>query len=66
MKVIINGQPREVDKAISICELLILLNTGPKGVAVAAQGRIVPRSQWETYILSDSEEITLITATCGG
>ncbi len=66
MKVIINGQPHQVDNGVSVSELLVQLNAGTKGVAVAIQGHIVPRSQWETYIISEGEDITLIRATCGG
>ncbi len=66
MKVIINGQPHEIGNGVSMSELLAHLNTGIKGVAVAVQGRIVPRSEWETYIVSEGEDITLIRATCGG
>lgn len=66
MKIIINGQPKEVDKNMGMSELLQHLDIGTKGVAVAINDRIIPRTQWDSFIVEDGNDITIIRATCGG
>ena len=66
MKVIINSQPHEVDKGISVSALLEQLNIGAKGVAIAIAGHIIPRTQWDSHTVNEETDITIIRATCGG
>lgn len=37
-----------------------------KGIAVAVQNSVIPRSEWETYLLQENDRILVITATKGG
>lgn len=66
MKIVVNGQPHEVDKGTHLLALLQRLGIGEKGVAIAIGGRVIVRANWCTHILAPDEEITIIRATCGG
>ena len=66
MTITVNGRPHEVDKEVTLVELLPALELPTKGVAVAIGGRIVSRAQWDSSLVRDGEAITLIQATCGG
>ena len=37
-----------------------------RGVAVAVNGSLVRRSEWNTHVISDQDEIEILTATQGG
>jgi len=37
-----------------------------KGVAVAVNDKVVPKSIWETFQLNPNDQITIITAAQGG
>jgi sulfur carrier protein len=37
-----------------------------KGIAVAVQNCVIPRSEWETYLLQENDRILVITAAKGG
>jgi|Deesub1362B_J571_1020462.scaffolds.fasta_scaffold01224_3 sulfur carrier protein len=37
-----------------------------RGIAVAVNDRVVPKSEWETYHLQENDRILVIQATQGG
>jgi sulfur carrier protein len=54
------GQP-------TLSNLLLQLQLGDtKGIAVAIQNQIVPRSTWASYALQENDRVTIIHATQGG
>lgn len=66
MQITVNNQPMAVESPLSIDGLLKQLNHLEKGVALAVNRKIISRSQWASYLLSDGDDITLIKATAGG
>ena len=36
------------------------------GIAVAVNNRMVPRSEWEHFVLHENDELIIIKAVCGG
>jgi sulfur carrier protein len=48
----------------TVLELLELKNT--KGIALAVNNQVVPKSDWESFVLSENDKVTLIKATQGG
>jgi sulfur carrier protein len=50
----------------TVQELLQHLGVHPRGVAVAINGVIVPRSMWVTTAVSDGDVIEIVTAAAGG
>jgi len=37
-----------------------------KGIAVAINDEVIPKTNWSNHILKDQDKITIITATAGG
>ena len=36
------------------------------GIAIAVNNRMIPRTEWDTYTLNESDNILIIKAVCGG
>jgi sulfur carrier protein len=67
MEIAVNNQNYTVPERCNINTLLNeVLNQAPKGIAVAINNTIVPRSQWETSYCKTGDKIILIKATQGG
>lgn len=67
----VNGDPLTnfiVDADTTVASLLNHLGVagGQKGIAVAINDEVVPRSQWPTHLVVDGDRIELIRATQGG
>ena len=65
MKIKINDKETNV-KATSLQELAQELTLPEKGIAVAVNNRMVPRSNWQLTELHDGDKIVIIKAVCGG
>ncbi|MBB1150599.1 MULTISPECIES: sulfur carrier protein ThiS [unclassified Myroides] len=68
MELQINNQKIHFEqKSISI-QLLLDLHwpTQQKGIAVAVNDCVIPKSDWFTHLLSETDDILIITATQGG
>jgi sulfur carrier protein len=67
MNVYINSKEHELQSEARIPDALEILNlTAAKGIAIAINNSVVPRSEWEGYILQPGDKVTLIRATQGG
>lgn len=66
MTLIVNGEPSAVVPPITIAELLVAIDAPSRGVAVAVDGEVVPRSAWSASTLSGGEHIEVLTAVQGG
>ena len=65
MKVIVNDEVVEVDDQMTIAGLLAKLGFRQKGIAVALDWSVIPRSQWHTP-LADGMKVEVVTAVQGG
>ncbi len=65
MKVIVNDEAVEVDDRTTVATLLSTLGFPEKGIAVAVDWSVLPRSQWDTA-LSDGARLEVVTAVQGG
>jgi sulfur carrier protein len=68
MQLLINDEPRQFETtSLTVEALLSALGIGERrGVAVAVNKRVVPRSRWSEEEVADGDEIELIRATQGG
>jgi sulfur carrier protein len=62
----VNGTSREVTGALSVGALVAELTGAQRGVAVAVNGEVVPRSTWATAGLRDGDRVEVLTAAQGG
>ncbi len=68
MKLKVNGETREYsrEKCGDVAALLQSQNAPQRGVAVALNGRVVPRAEWQNAPLNDGDDIEIIRAVQGG
>jgi sulfur carrier protein len=64
----VNGTPTVVPAASTIGDLvrLIMGRTDTKGVAVAVDREVVPRSSWESTTTTAGVSVEIVTAAAGG
>lgn len=65
MNVTVNNKPLETG-ASTLKELALQLELPEKGVAVAVSNKMVPRSEWENFAITEGVSIIVIRASCGG
>ena len=66
MELLVNGEPREVEDGTTVAALVRLLGLPERGVAVAVEDRVVPRSTWEQAIVTAGQRVEVLTAVQGG
>lgn len=68
MTVLLNGEPVELDQPATVAALVARAgaNAERRGVAVAVDGEVVPRSAWDRTKLSDGQRVEVVEAIQGG
>ena len=66
MRLTVNGNGFDADQELSVQALVELLTEARRGVAVAVNGTVVPRSTWATVPLADGDAVEVLTAAQGG
>ena len=61
----VNGEPEEFADE-SVAQLLHRLHVNGRGIAVAMNGDVVPRSQWDHARVVNGASIEIVTAAAGG
>jgi sulfur carrier protein len=63
----VNDQPREIAAGLALADLVRDLGLADrKGVAIAINDEVVPRSTWSARMLAASDSVLVIQATQGG
>ncbi|MDC5699162.1 sulfur carrier protein ThiS [Intrasporangium calvum] len=66
MNVIVNGEERLVPPDTTVAGLVAALDLPSRGIAIALDRVIVPRSLWASERLSPGAEVEIVTAMQGG
>ena len=68
MVVLVNGERRELSGGATVATLVGTSSDPPggRGVAVAVDGQVIPRSSWESTRLSDGARVEILVAVQGG
>ena len=68
MTIELNGEPVEVSEGTSVAEAVERAGAGVerRGVAVAVDGAVVPRSAWRRTLLSAGQRVEVVGAIQGG
>ena len=67
MNIRVNDKPRAIANAATLIHLLGELGlTERRGLAVAVNDGVVPRSTWLTHALAEGDRVLVIQATQGG
>ncbi len=67
MNIYINNEPKQIDTQRTLVQLLadLQLNSS-RGMAIAINNQVIPKTTWENYTLSENDKVTIIKATQGG
>jgi len=66
LKVIVNGQDREVAEGAAIADLINLLDLKPERVAVELNRKILRRVEWSQAALADGDRVEIVHFVGGG
>ncbi|CAL1521217.1 sulfur carrier protein ThiS [Chitinophaga sp. MM2321] len=67
MEVLVNNKLYAVQHGITIAALLQFIQLpAQKGIAVAVNNQVIPKTSWDHRPLSAADSITIIRATQGG
>lgn len=67
MNLIYNGKLTPVaNDGITMAQFVEEQNVPTKGCAVAVNGKLVPRKNWDTFMLKDGDDVVAINAAYGG
>jgi sulfur carrier protein len=66
VKVVMNGDDRELTDGATVAEAVAAVTGQTRGVAVAVNGEVVPRSRWAQAALSAGDRVEVLTAAQGG
>ncbi len=66
--IVINGERLDLPSGTRLLVALerIGITLRSRGVAVAVDGEVVPRTHWEAYVLHDGARVEALTARQGG
>jgi sulfur carrier protein len=62
----INGEAASLKRGSTIAEVVEARCDSKRGVAVARNGEVVPRSTWAAEVVEEGDSIELLTAVAGG
>jgi sulfur carrier protein len=66
MQVTVNGTERDVPDNATVTQLLAALEVPARGVAVAVDGVVVPKTDHDTAVVPDGADVEVLTAVQGG
>ena len=66
--ILLNGEPTDIAAGETVAAALrrLGLEAGPRGVAVAVDGEVVPRAAWGSVALREDSRMEVLTAMQGG
>jgi sulfur carrier protein len=62
----VNGEPITLADGATVADLVAAVCRSPRGVAVAVDGAVVPRSTWEATTIAPGATVEIVTAAAGG
>lgn len=66
MKIFVNNKEVEITRQSTITQLTRSLQLPDKGVAIAVNNKMTPKTEWDDYTLQENDHIVIIKAACGG
>jgi sulfur carrier protein len=68
MKIVVNGEIKELSEGATVAEVIEMLGRDPagRGIAVAVNGDVVARGTWHVTLLQDDDKVEVLAAVGGG
>jgi sulfur carrier protein len=64
--IVVNGEEHGLDGPLSVDRLVAVLGLDRRGLAVAVNGEVVPRSTWTDRAVGDGDQVEILTIAQGG
>jgi sulfur carrier protein len=67
VRLVLNGEPRELPEGATL-DVAVEASGAPseRGIAVAVDGEVVPRGEWERFELREGQRVEVLQAVQGG
>ena len=62
----VNGEAREASARTTLADLVGEWSASPRGIAIALNGDVVPRSAWVDTAVTEGDVVEIVTAAAGG
>lgn len=66
MKVQVNNKEVEVNPSSTLTQVTAQLELPAQGIAIAVNNQMIPRTEWDRFVLMENANIVIIKAACGG
>ncbi|OFX26214.1 MAG: thiamine biosynthesis protein ThiS [Bacteroidetes bacterium GWA2_31_9] len=67
MLITVNSNKKEIEANSCLADVINnSVITGERGFAVAVNNKVIPKTNWEQYILNENDNILIIKASQGG
>jgi sulfur carrier protein len=66
VNIVVNGEPHELAQGSTVADVVALLGRGPKGLAIALNEEVVPRTRWPATTLHERDRVEVLAAASGG
>ena len=66
LDVVLNGETLAVPPSTTLDGLIAIVGIERRGVAIAVDGQVVPRSAWQSSRLHCGARVEIVTAAAGG
>ena len=63
---LVNGEPWQLPTGTTVADVVARLSAEPRGIAVALDGSVVPRTNWAATPVPAGAQIEVLTAVQGG
>ena len=64
--ILLNGEPREIERGVTLAALLQAANYAQRRIAVEVNREIVPKSRHAEHVLYEGDRIEIVQAMGGG
>jgi len=64
--VTVNGEAEDLEVGTTVADLVARHLESPRGVAVARNEEVVPRSRWADTVVAEGDRFEILTAAQGG
>ena len=66
MNIKVNGKETVLNNQATVTDLAQQLQLPEKGVAIAVNNKMVPRTEWKSFVIHENDSLVVIKAACGG
>jgi thiamine biosynthesis protein ThiS len=66
LRILVNGEPQEVEENISLPELVAALNLKAEQIAIELNHNVVRRAHWDDTLLQANDKVEIVHFVGGG